>query len=391
MPGHDSLVIEAIVFMEEEMRSLSVLIKPASGLCNMRCRYCFYADVTDHREVKSYGIMSEETAETLIRRSFEYADGAVAFAFQGGEPTLAGEEFFRFFTSKVNELNTKNQPVAYSIQTNGYSLTDEMCEILRANRFLVGISLDGTSAVHDNARLDAAGEGTHKKVSEAIAKLEEYGIDYNILAVVTDYAAKNISKIYNYFRSRNFKFIQFIKHIDGFGDCEENSVYSLTPKRYASFLKTAFGYYYDDFMAGKYISVREFDNFVMLAAGRRAECCGMNGTCALTLVCEADGSAYPCDFYVLDEWRIGNIRDCSVEELFETENARRFLERSLQVNEKCRSCKYFGICRGGCARYREKSGENILGPNKYCESYMDFFDSAMPKIMKMASSLRNRR
>jgi len=373
------------------MRALSVLIKPASGLCNMRCRYCFYADVTDHRKVKNRGIMTEETAETLIHRVFEYADSAVSFAFQGGEPTLAGEDYFSFFTAKVKELNVKNLPVSYSIQTNGYNLTDGMCEILRDNRFLVGISLDGTSAVHDSARVDTAGEGTFKKVSESIAKLDRYGIEYNILAVVTDYAAKNISKIYNYFRSRNFRFIQFIKHIDGFGSCDNKTVYSLSPKRYTSFLKTAFGYHYEDFLAGNYVSVREFDNFVMLASGREAECCGMNGYCALTLVVEADGSAYPCDFYVLDEWKLGSIYDSTVEELFQSENARRFTERSMKVHEKCRSCRYLKICRGGCARYREPCGEDGLSLNRYCESYREFFDWAMPKIMHMISIIKGKR
>lgn len=373
------------------MKSLSVLIKPASGLCNMRCKYCFYADVTEHREIPSYGIMSSETTEILIRRAFAYADGMITFAFQGGEPTLAGADYYRCFTETAEKYNTRKIPVSYSIQTNGYDVPDELCEILRKYHFLVGISLDGTSAVHDSARVDASGGGTFRRVNETIAKLERYGIDYNILTVVTNYAAKNISQIYNYFRSKRYKFVQFIKHIDGFGDTENPTVYSLTPKRYASFLKTAFGYYYDDFLAGKYMSVREFDNFVMLAAGRTAECCGMNGTCAFTLVVEADGGAYPCDFYVLDEWKLGNIKENTIEELFSAEPAQKFIERSRKIDDKCRGCRYFRLCRGGCARYREPYTENGLSRNKYCESYIEFFDAAMPKIMRLASMIQNQR
>ncbi len=364
------------------MPPLSILIKPASGLCNMRCRYCFYNDETDHREVASYGIMSAETAEFLVRRAFDYADGQVTFAFQGGEPTLAGVDYYRTFTSLVDRYNTKHIPVAYVLQTNGYHVPDELCELLRDRKFLVGVSLDGNSAVHDSSRRDAAGEGTFKRVNESIKKFREYGIDYNILTVVTDAVAKNISQVYNYFRSKNYKYLQFIKYIDGLD--EGGETFAPSPKRYTNFLKTAFGYYYDDFVAGKYTSVREFDNFVMLAMGRPAECCGMNGVCSQTLVIEADGGAYPCDFYVLDEWRLGNIREQSVDELYATETSREFLRRSRKIHEKCRVCPYVRLCRGGCARYRESCVDGTLGEFSYCESYREFFAYAAPKITELA-------
>ncbi len=132
------------------------------------------------------------------------------------------------------------------------------------------------------------------------------------------------------------------------------------------------------------MSVREFDYFVMLAAGRDAECCGMNGMCPANLVIEADGGAYPCDFYVLDEWRLGSVIDTPLIDLFESETAREFRRRSRQIPEKCRNCKYFRLCRGGCARYREPALETGLGMNKYCESYLEFFEYAAPKLVKLA-------
>ena len=366
------------------MPPLSVLIKPASGLCNMRCRYCFYADVAEHREISSYGIMTRDTAEALIRRAFEFADGSAAFAFQGGEPTLAGADYYRFFIETADRYNVKKLPVRWAMQTNGYDVPDALCEILRDHRFLVGVSLDGTGAVHDAARLDAAGEGTFRRVNETIAKFKQYGIDFNILTVVTERTAKNISEVYRYLRSRGYKFVQFIRHVDGFGDAEDPTEWSLSVKRYTSFLKTAFGYYYDDILAGKYMSVREFDNYVMLAAGRPAECCGMNGVCPANLVVEADGGAYPCDFYVLDEWKLGNVTDTPIRELLESDTAKRFRARSRRIDEKCRACRWYALCRGGCARYREPAGEDGLRLNKYCESYLEFFPWAAPKLAKLA-------
>lgn len=364
------------------MPPISVLIKPASGLCNMRCRYCFYNDETDHREVASYGIMKDEVAEALVRRVFEYADGQVTFAFQGGEPTLAGLDYYRSFTSYVKKYNTGGVRVAYAMQTNGYSLSDELCALLREYDFLVGVSLDGNGAVHDSSRVDAAGEGTFKRVNESVKKLRQYGIEYNILTVVTDAVAKNISQIYNYFRSRNYKYLQFIKYINGL-DCDGES-FAPSQKRYANFLKTSFGYYYEDFVSGKYISVREFDNFVMLAAGRPAECCGMNGMCSQNLVIEADGGAYPCDFYVLDEWRLGSILDSPIAKLYATDTARAFLERSRTLDAKCRTCPYLRLCRGGCARYREPCTADGLGRFSYCESYTDFFEHSAKRIVELA-------
>lgn len=366
------------------MPPLSVLIKPASGLCNMRCRYCFYADVTEHRQIASYGIMNEETTDALLRRAFEFASGSAAFAFQGGEPTLAGADYYRHFLSAAERFNEKRIPVRYAMQTNGYDLSDELLAILKEHRFLVGVSLDGTGAIHDAARVDASGEGTFRRVTKNIARLRDAGIEYNILTVVTNRTAKEIATVYNFLRSRGYRYVQFIRHVDGFGDAEEPSVWSLTPERYLNFLKTAFGYYYDDILAGKYMSVREFDNFVMLAAGRQAECCGMNGVCPANLVIEADGGAYPCDFYVLDEWKLGNVRDTGIRELLESDTAKRFRARSHKIDEKCRACRWFRLCYGGCARYREPAGEDGLRLNKFCESYRAFFEWAGPKLMTLA-------
>lgn len=370
---------------------LSILIKPASGLCNMQCRYCFYCDVAENREIRLYGIMTDSTTDALVRRSFEYADAPVSFAFQGGEPTLAGEDYFRSFIEKVGFYNKSALPVSYSIQTNGYNLSDEMCGIFAEHKFLVGLSLDGTSALHDSARVSRSGEGTFERVNESVKKLKKYNIDFNILTVLTENNAKNISKIYNYFRSRNFRFIQFIKHIDGFGCEAQKSVYSLTQKRLSSFLNTAFGYYYEDIIAGKYISVREFDNFVRLAMGQAAECCGMNGSCPPNLVIEADGGVYPCDFYVLDEYSLGSIIDTPIKELLDSEKSHEFRRRSVKVDEKCKKCRFFRLCRGGCARYREPYGDDGLSLNKYCESYMTFFERNADKIIHLAKLARDGR
>ena len=161
------------------MQYVNFLVKPASSLCNMRCRYCFYEDEAANRAQASMGVMSAQTAELLIRQALETVDfnGQISFAFQGGEPTVAGLGFFQNFVETVRRLNTRRIPVSYSIQTNGLALDGEWAEFLAKNRFLVGLSLDGDKAIHDEFRVDAAGKGTWARVQKNLALLQKAGVE----------------------------------------------------------------------------------------------------------------------------------------------------------------------------------------------------------------------
>ena len=183
------------------------MIKPASSLCNLSCEYCFYRDVSEHREHLGFGIMEKGTAEILIKKSLDFASGEpVAFAFQGGEPTLAGMDFFRFFVEKVRSLNTKKSPVFYSIQTNGTTINGEWADFFRDNGFLVGLSLDGS--YEDNKfRKKPDGTNSYYKITSAAEILKRHGVEFNILKVLTGYCAENGEKIYKYFRSQGFYYV----------------------------------------------------------------------------------------------------------------------------------------------------------------------------------------
>jgi len=140
-------------------------------MCNLRCRYCFYYDVTQNREQENYGMMSGKTLENLVRKSLAYAEGTCGFAFQGGEPTLAGMDFYRDLIRLVEQYNTKKLPVSYSLQTNGYNLGEEWAEFFAEHKFLVGVSLDGVKATHDALRPDAYGEGSFGKIPQDLRVL----------------------------------------------------------------------------------------------------------------------------------------------------------------------------------------------------------------------------
>jgi len=369
------------------MPPVNLLIKPASSLCNMRCRYCFYCDVAENRNTASYGIMSPAVTEALVKNVFAHAKGSVSISFQGGEPTLAGAGYFRHFHEMVDKYNTARLPTAFSMQTNGYRMPEELAQILAEHKYLLGVSMDGMGKLHDILRPDSREEGTFRRVNETLHTLEKYGIDYNILCVITEQIAKNGAEVYKYFRSRNFKFVQFIPYVPDFGRESENHPFTLTNKQYARFLSTTFRLYYEDFCRGQYISVRQFDNFIRLAAGMPTECCGMDGICHANLVVEADGSVYPCDFYVLDEWKMGNITTDPIPTLQEAAAAKTFVEVSKPMDPACRNCPCLPICRGGCRRHRE-TADGGIGLNRYCEAYKSFFTENAARIRDMASRIR---
>ena len=353
----------------------------------MRCRYCFYRDVSENRDTASYGIMAKETTEAMVKNVFDHATDSVSFAFQGGEPTLAGLEYFQHFHETVARLNTRNLPVSFSMQTNGYALSEDLIRLLAQHRYLLGVSLDGTEKLHNELRPDSHGNPTFETVNQTLQLLEKHGVEYNILCVITEQIAKKGAQVYNYFRSRNFRYLQFIPYVPEFGKEQESHAYTLTNHRYARFLTTTFRLYYEDLKNGNYFSVRQFDNFVRIAAGMAPECCGMSGRCFVNLIVEADGSVYPCDFYVLDKWKLGSILTDPIPELLRSETARRFVETSTPIEEKCRSCPCLPICRGGCRRHRE-TADGGVGLNRYCEAYQAFFRDNQTQLLELARRIR---
>jgi len=368
------------------MPHATLLIKPVSDNCNMRCRYCFYNDVAKHRDVPSYGVMKPETLDALVRKALSFADGSCSFGFQGGEPTLAGLDFFKETVRLQLEYNYGNIPIANSIQTNGYRLGPEWAEFFRENNFLVGLSIDGVKHAHDSFRLGPDGAGTYERAMETAEMFVRQGVEFNILCVINNVVASYPVETYN--ALKKYKYLQFIPCLEGF-DSLGPSPFTLDNDMYAGFLNATFGCYYADFMRGAYVSVRNFDNYVNILAGRPPEQCGMNGVCSCYFLIEADGSVYPCDFYVLDEWRIGNVNVNSFAKMIKNDAARRFIEVSHQIHEDCAACGWYGICRGGCRRYREPALGGVLAKNRHCGAFIDFFSHSFDKMMKMVEKLKH--
>ena len=352
------------------MPPLSIMIKPASSLCNMRCAYCFYHDVAQRRDAPSYGRMTRETAAQVIEKALAFAQGKqISFAFQGGEPLLAGLDFFRFFTRTVHEKNTGNSPVFFGMQTNGLLLDRDWAVFLREEKFLVGLSLDGDNNAN-RYRRGANGQRVWQAVMDAAALLQRESVDFNILTVLTGYCAGHCEEIYRFFKRQGFRYLQFIPCLRPFGDKTKSELF-MTSAQYADFLTRLFRLYVKDYTSGNYVSIRQFDNYVRMYLGERPEQCGMAGHCSFQFVVEGGGDVFPCDFYCVDAWRLGNINEQDFREMNESEPARRFIQESLQVAERCRQCKVYPLCRGGgCKRYRENGDD--------CAAYRAFFERCLP-------------
>lgn len=376
------LIYETKQFLGGKMKNLNLLIKPASSSCNLRCRYCFYYDVADNREVKNYGIMNDDTLENMVKKVFDDVEYSANFAFQGGEPTMAGIEFFEKFHKFVEKYNTKKIIVNFSLQTNGTLLNKKWLELFKKHNYLIGLSLDGNKEMHDTFRIDAKGEGTFSRVLKAAKMMKKVEVEFNILCVVNKLIAQNGKLVYNFFKNNGFRYYQFIPCLDSLS-CSEEKDYTLTAEDYGKFLDETFNLWYEDIMSDKRISVRHFDNYTKILLGEEPEACDMVGHCNMNAVLESDGSMYPCDFYVLDEFKVGNINESSFEELFKSEAEMRFLRTSLAVDEKCKVCRYFKICRGGCRRHKELTAEGNY-ENRFCESYKYFFERNIDKMIKTA-------
>lgn len=364
------------------MPPIHVLIKPASGNCNMRCAYCFYNDIIERRDVCSYGMMDMSTLENVVRKVLAYAKGECTIAFQGGEPTLVGLDFYRSLIAFQKKHNIYRVVIHNAIQTNGLLLDEDWTSFLTENDFLVGLFVDGTKAVHDSLRLDWSGDGTYDRIRSAASLMDRHHTQYNILTVVTAQIAYRVRKVYQQYKKNGWQYMQFIPCLDPLEDERGAKAYSLSSGQYADFLKIIFDLWYNDISRGEFVSIRYFDNLVSMMRGYPPESCRMAGVCSLQYIVEADGGVYPCDFYVTDVNRIGNLNTDSMEEIDQGRKTIKFIEQSRKPHANCGACQWYALCRGGCRRDRETP--KGIGLNYYCESYKAFFSYAIDRLAKLA-------
>ncbi|MDO4321288.1 MAG: anaerobic sulfatase maturase [Lachnospiraceae bacterium] len=366
------------------MPPVSVLIKPASGMCNMSCDYCFYCDETSKRSQASYGFMSEATLKNVIRKTILNAQGAAHYMFQGGEPTLIGIPFFQKALYYQQHYNKKGIAVYNAIQTNGTLLNEDWCRFLSENKFLVGLSVDGTQEIHDGLRHTASGGSTFHMAVRAARLMDQFHVEYNILTVVTPMIASQVDEVYSFYQKQGWRYQQYIPCLDPLGEAHGQTPHALPPRLYGRFLIDLFSLWYRDVQKGRAPYNRQFENYISIAAGYYPASCDQCGVCSIQNVVEANGNVYPCDFYMLDEYLLGNFNENNFSQINQKRSEIGFVERSYLLSARCRDCKYHWICKGGCQRNRDYNPDSNTYENYYCESYRMFFDSCLEKIQELA-------
>jgi len=361
-------------------RPLYLLIKPASGLCNLRCRYCFYLDEHEH----SRSVMTPETLEVIVKKACEATGRYLTIAFQGGEPTLAGLPFFRHLVELQKQYAGPGLTVSNALQTNGRVIDGEWAAFFAENKFLVGLSADGPADIHDQYRVDAGERGSHKDAMRAARLLAKHNVDFNILTVLHAGTAAHIGKVYGFLQRAGLPWMQFIPCISSPGD-----PWDMTAEAYGDCLCRMFDMWYRDVKAKKFVYIRHFENLVGMMRGHPPEQCSMLGVCAPQIVVESDGTVYPCDFYVKDRLCIGSLLTDGFEEIEENRARLGFIEGSRQVSPACRTCEWAALCRGGCRRDRDPDGtaEQTVH-NKYCLAYKRFFAYAYDRLAELAGAVR---
>jgi uncharacterized protein len=364
-------------------RHASFLIKPASSLCNLRCTYCFYHDVSAHRMNASYGLMSKETMNTLIDQSVGALDHAkITFAFQGGEPTVWGLDNFKAFVESTHRYADRHNTIHWAIQTNGTLIDDDWIAFFKEHHFLVGLSIDGPRRNHDHFRITAHGLPTHDRVLQTAKRLRDAGVDFNVLTVLTKTLAKQPESVYRFYKQHGFTHVQLIPCLPGFDQTEDP--FALTPEGFAHFYTHFYALWLEDYRKGHYLSVGLLDDLIPMFAGVPPMMCGMLGHCAPQYVIEADGSVYPCDFYVLDTYRCGNVHTHTFNDILRSEPMQRFLKEPKRMSPLCSDCPFSAMCHGNCKRL------NITYFDEQRCGYREFLTQAAPTMRQIAAQLQKK-
>jgi len=356
----------------------SVMVKPVGSHCNLRCSYCYYLPTPQFGPPR----MTDEALETFVRQYIAASQGpAVSFVWHGGEPTLAGLDFYR----RVVQLQQQYLPDGWecwnNLQTNGVLLDDEWCEFLAHNHFDVGLSIDGTPEIHDQYRPNPQGAGSYQAAVDAIARLQAHGVQPDLLCTVTSTTTRDALSVYRRLRDFGTGWVQFIPIV------RESESGQLTPdsvsgQAYGDFLVTVF----DEWVLhdlGR-LNVQLFAETMRVLAGGQAGLCWMAPTCGRALIVEADGGVYSCDHFVTPKHRLGSVLGDELGQLADSPEQLEFGdEKRTGLPPECLSCPWLDLCNGGCPKDRLWDGHNVL-----CAGLSQFFAHAVPKLTQIIAMTR---
>ncbi len=368
---------------EPKDRPFSLLVKPTSADCNLRCGYCFYLDRATLYPDSRRHRMSREVLERTIGGFMATEQPRYSFGWQGGEPTLMGLDFFKAVVELQQRLGRAGVMVANGLQTNGTLIDDEWAAHLARHNFLVGVSIDGPPEAHDRYRVFVDGRGAHAEVLRGVGCLKRAGAEFNVLTLVSQANVRRPRETYRYLRDElGVLFHQYIECVE-FDAAGVLQPFAVSGPEWGDFLCAV----YDEWRASgdeRRVSVRLFDGMVTMLVDKIPIMCTMGRDCRQYLVVEHNGDVYPCDFYVEPVWKLGNLMHDSWAEMQAAPLYGEFGRRKRLWNERCDECPHVDLCAGCCPKNRHGKGADPRALSVLCEGWLRFFDHARPGLEELA-------
>ncbi len=360
------------------------MVKPVGAICNLDCGYCYYLEKEElYPDSKSHR-MADDLLEIYIQQHIEACpEENVLFSWHGGEPTLLGIDYFQ----KILEIQKKHRPfgkkILNGIQTNGTLIDEDWCRFLAAEKFHVGLSIDGPSDLHNHYRVTKKAEATHKQVMQAYRLFKKFRIHCDLLCVINERNVRQPATVYRFFKELGTVYLQFLPLVNRQGDHDVQGE-SVPAKAYGEFLSAIF----DEWVhhdIGK-ITIQNFEEALRPYIGLEHSLCMLRETCGQVVVVEHTGDFYTCDHFVNPANRLGNIRETRLGEMINGRELEKFGDDKRDaLPQYCRDCEVLSSCNGGCPKDRfiqTPDGED--GLNYLCAGYRHFYFHAKPYLEKIA-------
>lgn len=399
--------------MDSPITAFHVMTKPIGPLCNLNCTYCFYLEKEKLFAGNSNFRMSDTVLDAYIRQYIENQSvPEIHFAWQGGEPTLLGVDFFRKVV-QTQKKYAQGKTIHNAFQTNGTLIDDEWAAFFAENHFLVGLSIDGPKELHEAYRVDKKGDGSFDRVLCGLQFLKQHRVEFNTLTVVNRLNSRKPLEVYRFLKEIGSGFMQFIPLVERAADekaaqlglnlampprSDEHDAspslvtpWSVEPETYGEFLVSIF----DEWVkqdVGRYF-VQLFDVTLCNWVGAPGSLCVFNETCGGAMAIEHNGDVFSCDHYVYPQYKIGNVLNKSLGAMAGSERQRQFGQNKRDSLPKyCFDCDVRFLCHGECPKYRfARTPDGEPGLNYLCQAYKRFFHHSMPAMRTMRDLLRARR
>ena len=392
-------------------RTFHIMAKPIGPICNLDCKYCFYLEkerLYPQKKTASDFRMTDDVLRNYVRQHISQQDvPEITFAWQGGEPTLMGLDFFRRAVELQAEYCPPNQRIANALQTNGLLLDDAWCEFFRRENFLIGLSIDGPKRIHDEYRVNKAGHGTHEAVMRAWGLLKKHGVQYNTLTVVNRLVGDHPAEVYEFLKDNGSAYMQFIPLVERVGaephalagppllkvlaPYAEVAPWSVLPVQFGNFICEIFDRWVRRDVGTVFVQL--FDVQLGIELGLGSTLCVFAETCGRAMALEHNGDLYSCDHFVYPEFKLGNIMDQTIDQMVHSPAQKQFGDDKRDaLPQYCQRCEVKKYCNGECPKHRFlTTPDGEPGLNYLCAGYKKIFTRMQPHLRIMADLLRQGR